>query len=50
VLALPQGDAAAQGGIAAMQGTACSECGNHSVIRKDGCDFCTACGWVGSCG
>ena len=50
VLTLPQGDAAAQGGIAAMQGTACSECGNHSVIRKDGCDFCTACGWVGSCG
>ena len=33
-----------------MQGTACSECGNHSVIRKDGCDFCTACGAVGTCG
>ncbi len=33
-----------------MQGSLCSECGNHSVIRKDGCDFCTACGAVGSCG
>jgi len=33
-----------------MQGALCNECGNHSVIRKDGCDFCTACGAVGSCG
>lgn len=33
-----------------MQGALCTECGNHSVIRKDGCDFCTACGAVGTCG
>ncbi len=33
-----------------MQGTLCAECGNHTVIRKDGCDFCTACGAVGTCG
>ena len=33
-----------------MQGALCSECGNNSVIRKDGCDFCTACGAVGTCG
>jgi ribonucleoside-diphosphate reductase alpha chain len=33
-----------------MQGGLCSECGNQSVIRKDGCDFCTACGAVGTCG
>ena len=33
-----------------MQGSLCSECGNHTVIKKDGCDFCTACGWVGTCG
>ena len=33
-----------------MQGALCNECGNHSVIRKDGCDFCTACGAVGTCG
>ncbi|WP_265950204.1 adenosylcobalamin-dependent ribonucleoside-diphosphate reductase [Dechloromonas sp. A34] len=32
------------------QGKLCSECGNHTMIRKDGCDFCTACGAVGSCG
>ncbi|MEO7030992.1 MAG: adenosylcobalamin-dependent ribonucleoside-diphosphate reductase [Herbaspirillum sp.] len=28
----------------------CGECGNLSVIRKDGCDFCTSCGAIGSCG
>ncbi|WP_332672468.1 adenosylcobalamin-dependent ribonucleoside-diphosphate reductase [Aromatoleum sp.] len=33
-----------------MQGALCVECGNYSVIRKDGCDFCTACGAVGTCG
>ncbi|HMV18186.1 MAG TPA: adenosylcobalamin-dependent ribonucleoside-diphosphate reductase [Zoogloea sp.] len=33
-----------------MQGALCNECGNYSVIRKDGCDFCTACGAVGTCG
>jgi len=33
-----------------MQGALCTECGNYTVIRKDGCDFCTACGAVGSCG
>jgi ribonucleoside-diphosphate reductase alpha chain len=33
-----------------MTGALCNECGNYAVIRKDGCDFCTACGAVGSCG
>ncbi|QXP89646.1 hypothetical protein [Methylococcus capsulatus] len=31
-------------------GKRCPECGNHAVIRKDGCDFCTACGAAGACG
>jgi ribonucleoside-diphosphate reductase alpha chain len=35
---------------ALMKGTKCGECGNMTVIRKDGCDFCSACGWVGTCG
>ena len=30
--------------------SACPECGNPTVIKKDGCDFCTACGYVGQCG
>ncbi len=33
-----------------MQGALCQECGNYTVIRKDGCDFCSACGAVGTCG
>ncbi len=33
-----------------MQGALCNECGNHTVIRKDGCDFCTDCGYTGVCG
>ncbi|HKY02012.1 MAG TPA: adenosylcobalamin-dependent ribonucleoside-diphosphate reductase, partial [Burkholderiales bacterium] len=33
-----------------QQGALCNECGNSTVIKKDGCDFCTACGAVGSCG
>jgi ribonucleoside-diphosphate reductase alpha chain len=33
-----------------MAGRVCQECGNATVIHKDGCDFCTACGDVGQCG
>ena len=31
-------------------GRPCPECGNASMIARDGCDFCTACGYVGQCG
>jgi ribonucleoside-diphosphate reductase alpha chain len=34
----------------AMVGKKCGECGAYSVIRKDGCDYCTQCGHVGTCG
>jgi ribonucleoside-diphosphate reductase alpha chain len=33
-----------------MAGVRCPECGNTTVIHKDGCEFCTACGHIGSCG
>ena len=36
--------------LPARPGKPCRECGNRAVIRKDGCDFCTACGAVGACG
>ncbi len=52
--------AAVQGGAAApelpgipstvMAGKKCPECGAHAMIRKDGCDYCTQCGHLGSCG
>ncbi len=31
-------------------GRRCDECGNYAMIKKDGCDFCTACGAMGGCG
>jgi ribonucleoside-diphosphate reductase alpha chain len=40
----------APGAAPKMKGMKCGECGNYAVIRKDGCDFCSACGWVGVCG
>ncbi|GHA73649.1 hypothetical protein GCM10009007_13400 [Formosimonas limnophila] len=36
--------------VAPIAGKPCPECGNHAVIKKDGCEFCTACGHVGACG
>ena len=41
---------AANGAPTTMQGSACPECGNRTMIQRDGCDFCTACGYVGHCG
>ena len=33
-----------------LAGAPCPECGNSTLIRRDGCDYCTACGYVGICG
>jgi ribonucleoside-diphosphate reductase alpha chain len=45
VLAAP-----AQGRVPVMQGAKCPECGSHTLIRKDGCDWCSTCGYTGLCG
>jgi ribonucleoside-diphosphate reductase alpha chain len=42
--------AAAAGTLQVQAGKPCPECGNATMIHKDGCDFCTACGYVGQCG
>ena len=31
-------------------GEKCPSAGTKSMIRKDGCDFCTDCGYTGACG
>jgi ribonucleoside-diphosphate reductase alpha chain len=36
--------------VSPMAGKPCPECGNTTMIHKDGCEFCTACGYVGQCG
>ncbi|WP_295537384.1 adenosylcobalamin-dependent ribonucleoside-diphosphate reductase [uncultured Pseudacidovorax sp.] len=33
-----------------LAGATCPECGNATLIRRDGCSFCTACGFTGLCG
>lgn len=42
--------AAAPEGNGPVNGKKCPDCGAHAMIRKDGCAFCTACGYVGACG
>ncbi len=36
--------------VPAMSGSECPECHIHAVIRRDGCEFCTHCGYQGACG
>ncbi|QSA99007.1 adenosylcobalamin-dependent ribonucleoside-diphosphate reductase [Methylococcus sp. EFPC2] len=38
------------GPVETHAGRRCPECGHYAVIRRDGCDFCTACGATGTCG
>jgi ribonucleoside-diphosphate reductase alpha chain len=44
----PKGGSAVSAPV--LAGRPCPECGNATLIHKDGCDFCTACGYVGQCG
>ena len=37
-------------GTGVMAGKKCPECGAHAMIKKDGCEYCTQCGHIGSCG
>jgi ribonucleoside-diphosphate reductase alpha chain len=52
VLEAPHGQASGQaaGESRLLAGSPCPECGNPTLIHRDGCDFCTACGYVGQCG
>ena len=49
ILQAPEGGAAATT-APRLAGRRCPECGNATLIQKDGCDFCTACGHTGACG
>ncbi len=37
-------------GVKTLAGKICKECGNATLIKKDGCEFCTSCGAIGACG
>jgi ribonucleoside-diphosphate reductase alpha chain len=49
VLEIPEGQIKPTG-IKAQTGKVCRECGNATLIKKDGCEFCTSCGAIGACG
>ncbi|MCC7328334.1 MAG: adenosylcobalamin-dependent ribonucleoside-diphosphate reductase [Burkholderiales bacterium] len=49
ILAVPDAELA-QPALRVLPGKKCPECGNKALIRKDGCDFCTDCGYTGACG
>ncbi|MDX8380351.1 MAG: adenosylcobalamin-dependent ribonucleoside-diphosphate reductase [Gallionella sp.] len=49
VLEIPEGQIKSTG-IKPLTGKRCSECGNSTLIKKDGCEFCTHCGTIGACG
>jgi len=50
VLQSPSAAASPPGQLIPQAGRPCPECGNATLIHKDGCDFCTSCGYVGACG
>ena len=50
ILAVPPAEQAYSAGLKTLPGKKCPECGNKALIRKDGCDFCTDCGYTGACG
>jgi ribonucleoside-diphosphate reductase alpha chain len=49
VLEIPEGQIKPTG-IKPLSGKTCKECGNATLIKKDGCEFCTSCGAIGACG
>jgi ribonucleoside-diphosphate reductase alpha chain len=49
VLEIPEGQIKPTG-IKQIVGKMCKECGNATLIKKDGCEFCTSCGAIGACG
>jgi ribonucleoside-diphosphate reductase alpha chain len=49
VLEIPEGQIKPTG-IKPLTGKVCKECGNATLIKKDGCEFCTSCGAIGACG
>ncbi len=49
-LSAPEPGAAVLAMPPVLAGRKCPECGAHAMIRKDGCDYCTQCGHMGTCG
>jgi ribonucleoside-diphosphate reductase alpha chain len=50
VMEVPEKHGKGNGGLRPLAGKPCKECGNATLIKKDGCEFCTSCGAIGACG
>ena len=49
ILALPEAVKVIQNETAPIKGKTCPSCGAGAVIKRDGCEFCSACGYTGHC-
>jgi ribonucleoside-diphosphate reductase alpha chain len=49
ILAMPQARKSAELSSAPIKGKVCPSCGAAAMIRRDGCEFCTSCGFTGAC-
>jgi ribonucleoside-diphosphate reductase alpha chain len=49
ILALPDAVKIIQHETAPVKGKVCPSCGAAAMIKRDGCEFCTACGHTGQC-
>jgi ribonucleoside-diphosphate reductase alpha chain len=50
IVSVPEGERMSTAELKPLAGKKCPECNNPTLIRKDGCDFCTSCGHTGACG
>jgi ribonucleoside-diphosphate reductase alpha chain len=50
IVSVPDAERHSSAELKPLAGRKCPECSNQTVIRKDGCDFCTSCGHTGACG
>jgi ribonucleoside-diphosphate reductase alpha chain len=51
ILAMPEARIKAhEHATAPIKGKVCPGCGAAAMIKRDGCEFCTACGFTGACG
>jgi ribonucleoside-diphosphate reductase alpha chain len=49
ILALPQAVKVIENETAPIKGKVCPSCHAAAMIKRDGCEFCTACGYTGQC-
>jgi ribonucleoside-diphosphate reductase alpha chain len=49
ILALPNAAKLIDHESAPIKGKVCPSCSASAMIKRDGCEFCTACGFTGHC-